>query len=117
MTNKQDTSVEWEKYYKVANGNLDDYFGFAFGRCMDMGSEIGGLMSVKRLPMFIGAVKYFLSHQQGYKEGCLAGGKAEKEKVVEMCEEMKSVYANPRPFDNGYNQALSDLQSRIKEGR
>lgn len=39
---------------------------------------------------------------------------SQKEKVVEMCEEMKSVYANPRPFDNGYNQALSDLQFRIE---
>jgi len=97
----QDTSVEWDK-------QLEEYL------MMYHDAEEGLIVFKEDYNEFFQGLHSLLSRAE--QRGYLAGSKEEREKVLEMCEEMKieipSQVSNP-DYGKTYNQALSDLQSRI----
>ena len=82
MTNKQDTSVEWDK-------KLDE-IRESILRNAEWGGDSACLRTADLLEEMEKIYKTIStkSHQQGYKEGYLAGGKAERERTKKLIDDI-----------------------------
>lgn len=98
--------TDWEKYWKMANGSVKEYIGFAFGKCMDMGSEQGGLMSVEALPQFTEAMEYLLSHAVAY-------GEAKERKRIQVATFQPMFPRLPIDYEKLYEKLVKDLKKAL----
>jgi len=108
-TNPQKIEGGWDRFFNQFSSASDsDKIEFLWGKCADMGSSDGMLMSVKRVSMFIEGILYWHNKEiekakASERQRCVDSLPKKREKSLGTC------------FSDIWNEAIDQVKHNLEQ--